>query len=62
MSHTRPDIMHAVGLVSRFMSNSARHHFSAAGRMLEYVTGPLNYEIWYEATDDFHLIGYIDSD
>ena len=45
LSHTHPDIMHAIGLVSIFMANPSKHHFGAAKRILKYVAGTLNYGI-----------------
>ena len=62
LSHTRLDIMYAVGLVSRFMSNPSKHHLEAAKRILRYIAGTLNYGLWFKASVDVHLIGYTDSD
>ncbi|XP_019053163.1 PREDICTED: uncharacterized protein LOC109114642 [Nelumbo nucifera] len=59
---TRPDIMYAVSLLSRFMQNPNQVHHGAAKRILRYLQGTKNYGIWYRVTHDSKLIGYTDSD
>jgi hypothetical protein len=36
---TRPDIAHAVGLVSRFLSNPGKEHWAAVKWILKYLRG-----------------------
>ena len=62
LTATRPDIMYAVSLVSRFMETPKEAHWQAAKRILKYVNGTKEYVILYSATDDFRLAGYTDSD
>jgi hypothetical protein len=62
LTTTRPDIMHAVGLISRFMQSPSKIHFGAAKRILRYVCGTRNYGIWYTSSNNFGLVGYTDSD
>lgn len=62
LSHTRPDIAHSVGLVSRFMHKPSKHHLGAVKRILQYIAGTSNYGIWYKKVDDMKLVGYCDSD
>ena len=59
---TRPDIMHATSLLSRFMQKSSQVHFGAAKRILKYLQRTKEYRIWYEPVNDSRLIGYTDSD
>ncbi|KZV33170.1 hypothetical protein F511_18186 [Dorcoceras hygrometricum] len=42
---TRPDILFAVGIVSRFMENPIESHMMAAKRILRYIKGTVNYGI-----------------
>ena len=58
----RPNIMHAVGLISRFMQSPSKMHFGAAKRILRYLSGTRNYGIWYTSSSNFGLVGYTDSD
>ena len=62
LTNSRPDIVHAVSIVSRFMSNPSKAHFAAAKRILRYVKGTKDFGILYEADRDFNLTGYTDSD
>ena len=72
---TRPDIVHAVNMVSRFMMKPASMHFTAAKKILHYLQGTRSYGLEYghEIPRNFmkfhgnenglvSLIGYSDSD
>ena len=61
LTHTRPDLIFAVGLVSRFMQRPSKHHFGAVKRILHYVSGSVNLGIKYDHVQNFQLIGYVDS-
>lgn len=61
--HTRPDITHAVGIVSRFMEKPTVTHWTAVKQILWYVRGTLNYGCCYRrGSGKAELIGYSDSD
>ena len=62
LTHTRPDIVNAVSIVSRFMSEPSKDHLTAAKRILRYIKGTKSYGIMYETKKDFKLTGYTDSD
>ncbi|XP_021843480.2 secreted RxLR effector protein 161-like [Spinacia oleracea] len=62
LTHTRPDIVHAVSIVSRFMSEPSKAHPTAAKRILRYLKGTKSYGILYKTEDDYKLTGYTDSD
>ena len=62
LTNSRPDIVHAVSIVSRFMSNPSKAHFATTKRILRYVKGTKDFGILYEANRDFNLTGYTDSD
>eukprot|EP00253_Pinus_taeda_P034035 PITA_34035 len=62
LTTTRPNIMYAMSLVSRFMDTPKDTHWQAAKRILRYVNGTKHYGILYQETSDFRLIGYTDSD
>ncbi|KAD6796057.1 hypothetical protein E3N88_06953 [Mikania micrantha] len=48
LTHTRPDIGFAVGIISRFMHKPTVLHFGAAKRILRYIAGSVGYDLWYE--------------
>ena len=58
---TRPDIAHAVGMLSRFVSNPCVKHWKAAKSVLRYLSGTRNLGLCYgDCTQTF--VGYTDSD
>ena len=62
LTATRPDIMFAVSLLSRFMHCASEVHFLAAKRIVRYIKGTTNYDIKYSYSQNFNLISYSDSD
>ncbi|XP_016549467.1 secreted RxLR effector protein 161-like [Capsicum annuum] len=62
LTHTRPDIVFSVGVISRFMQQSSKVHFGAAKRVLRYIAGTMDYGIWYSQVSNFRLCGFTDSD
>lgn len=62
LTASRPDLMYAASLLSRFMKNPSQAHFSAAKRVLRYLKGSLDYGILYEKKGSSVLEGYVDSD
>ena len=62
LTASRPDIMYAISLISRFMKTPKETHFQETKIILRYVNGTKDYGVLYFATDDFKLIGYTNSD
>jgi transposase InsO family protein len=58
---TRPDIAHAVGVVSRFMSNPGRKHWEAVKWVLRYLRSTTDQALCFEGKE-IVLAGYVDSD
>ncbi|MCO5573832.1 hypothetical protein L7F22_027607 [Adiantum nelumboides] len=61
MVATRPDIAHAVGVVSRFMANPGRLHSDAVKSIMRYLKGTKNKCLCY-GEGPFELKGFCDSD
>ncbi|KOM27543.1 hypothetical protein LR48_Vigan437s000300 [Vigna angularis] len=59
---TRPDILYAVGVVSRYMEAPTTTHFKSAKRILRYIQGTTSYGLYYSISNDYKLVGYSDSD
>eukprot|EP00253_Pinus_taeda_P010100 PITA_10100 len=62
LTATRPDIMYAVSLISRFMERPKEAHWQAAKRILRYVKGTKKFGILYTISECSDLVGYTDSD
>lgn len=58
---TRPDIAHAVGVVSRFMSDPGREHWEAVKWLLRYLKGTAKVGLCFKGKDSV-LRGYTDAD
>ncbi|XP_076930795.1 uncharacterized protein LOC143595730 [Bidens hawaiensis] len=58
---TRPDIAHAVGVVSRFMSDPGKEHWEAVKWLLRYLKGTSSLGLCFKGKDTF-LRGYSDAD
>ncbi|KAJ0037349.1 hypothetical protein Pint_22828 [Pistacia integerrima] len=62
LTSTRPDIMHAVSLISRYMENPTEIHLLAAKRIFRYLKGTADFGILYKKGGESNLIGFSDSD
>lgn len=62
LTHTRPDLIFEVGMVSHFMQSPTMYHLGAVKRILHYISRTLDYRIHYTHTNKFNLIGFTDSD
>ena len=58
---TRPDIAHAVGVVSRFMHNSGRSHWNAVKHVFRYLAGTKDHGILFDPNLTLGVVGYTDS-
>ncbi|KAK5794303.1 hypothetical protein PVK06_035523 [Gossypium arboreum] len=62
LTATRPDIMFAVSLLSRFIHCCNEKHFQAAKRVLKYIKGTQNYGMLFSKVENMKLISYAKSD
>ena len=61
LSHTRPDIAYAVGLLSQFMHNPKEVHLQAAYRILQYLKGTPGKGILFRRNGGLVLEAYTDA-
>ena len=61
---TRPDISHAVSMVSRYMHDPGKGHWQAVKWILRYIHGTTDIGLKFERDDRLgqNLVGYVDSD
>ena len=63
LTHTRPDLLFAVGILSRHMETPTQEHYIGVKRVLRYLKGTQDYGLFYKKGDlKGELIGYSDSD
>eukprot|EP00253_Pinus_taeda_P003934 PITA_03934 len=58
LTGTRPDIMHAIGIVGRFQANLKETHLQAVKRIFKNLQGTQNYGLWYPRDTDLTLHAY----
>ncbi|KAL5854157.1 hypothetical protein ACOSQ4_003959 [Xanthoceras sorbifolium] len=59
---TRPDISHAIGMVSKFMDAPRSVHYAAVIRILRYIKGTLYHGLHYSSRSSLELHAYSDAD
>ena len=62
LTATRPDIQHAVSILSRFLHCANEEHLTAAKRVLRYLKGTQGYGVRFLEVQEMKLVGYVDSD
>jgi hypothetical protein len=63
---TRPNIAHAVGVLSRYMSKPGKEHWTTIKRVFRYLRGTTSYGLCYQGRQrldrvvDIHVFFYVD--
>jgi hypothetical protein len=60
---TRPDLAHAVSVVSKYMTNPGKQHWNAIKWIFRYLKGTTDYGITFvRQKSDLSVMGYMDAD
>jgi hypothetical protein len=63
---TRPDIAHAVGVLSRYMSKPGKEHWTTVKRVFRYLRGTTSYGLCYQGRPGLDRVvdihGFVDAD
>ena len=63
---TRPDIAHAVGVLSKFMSKPGKQHWTTVKRVFKYLRGTIHYGLCYQGRPGLDRVldihGFVDAD
>ncbi|GKB97749.1 transposable element [Tanacetum coccineum] len=59
---TRPDIAHAMSVVSRYMAHPGKEHWNAVKRIFRYLKGTSDVGLIYGGDREYLVAGYSDSD
>jgi hypothetical protein len=64
MIYTRPDLAHAVSVVSRFMHNPGKEHWNEIKWILRYLKGTSHFELLFNKNSmkEIGVMGFVDSD
>ena len=62
LTHNRPDIANAIGIVARFQVDPREYHYVAVNRLFRYLKGTSDYGIQYDRGNDFTICTYTDAD
>ncbi|XP_048226569.1 uncharacterized mitochondrial protein AtMg00810-like [Ricinus communis] len=62
LTATRPEIMHSVSQISRYMESPTKMHLAAAKRILRYLQGTRDFGLFFKKGIKSDLVGYTDSD
>lgn len=62
MIYTRPDIAYALGRLSQFMRDPAKHHMRALRRVMRYLRFTIDYRLCFGPYGQTSLIVYSDAD
>nr|GEZ66802.1 retrovirus-related Pol polyprotein from transposon TNT 1-94 [Tanacetum cinerariifolium] len=62
VTSSRPDIMFATYMYTRYQANPNEHHVSAVKRIFRYLRGTINLGLWYLKDSGFDLTAYSDAD
>ena len=60
--YRRPDIALAIGIVARFSANPRENHLMAIKRIMRYLKGTDDFDLYYKRSENFELNAYIDVD
>lgn len=60
-NRTRPDLAHAVSVLSRFNSNPGKQHWNAVKQLLRYLKGTSRIGLVLGGKDPLKLIAYVDA-
>ena len=61
LTATRPDLMFAVSLISKYMAKPTELHLMAAKRILKYLKGTIELRVFYKKGGCEGLVEYADS-
>jgi hypothetical protein len=56
---TRPDIAHAMGVLSRYMSKPGKEHWTTVKRVFRYLNGTASYGLCYQGRPGLDKVLYI---
>nr|GEZ48132.1 hypothetical protein [Tanacetum cinerariifolium] len=62
LTSSRPDIVHATCLCSRYQAKPTEKHLKEVKRIFRYLRGTVNTGLWYTKDSGFKQVGFLDAD
>ena len=62
LTHTRPDIENAIGIVARFQADPREENYVQVKRIFRYLKGTPKFGLWYDKSNNFTLCAYTNVD
>jgi hypothetical protein len=62
LTATRPDILFAVSILSRYMHCASVMHLKAAKRVIRYIKGTIDFGVKFKNCQNFKLLGFSNND
>nr|GEU58237.1 integrase, catalytic region, zinc finger, CCHC-type, peptidase aspartic, catalytic [Tanacetum cinerariifolium] len=62
LTSSRPDLIYAVCLCSRYQAKPTEKHLNAVKKIFRYLKGTINMGLWYSKDTDMSLTAYADAD
>ncbi|GKA20966.1 retrovirus-related pol polyprotein from transposon TNT 1-94, partial [Tanacetum coccineum] len=62
LTASRPDLTFAVCMGARYQAKPTKKHLHAVKRIFKYLTGTVNWELWYLTDSSIALTAYADAD
>ncbi|GKC36314.1 hypothetical protein Tco_1048698 [Tanacetum coccineum] len=62
LTSSRPDIVHAICLCSRYQAKPTEKHLKEVKRIFRYLWGTVDMGLWYTKDSVFELTGFSDAD
>ncbi|XP_016652324.1 PREDICTED: uncharacterized mitochondrial protein AtMg00810-like [Prunus mume] len=61
LTASRPDIAFSVGVGARFQSDPKESHLIGVKRIIKYVSGTIDFGLWYTYDTNYDLVGFSDA-
>ena len=62
LTTSQPDLCYSVGVCARFQANPKKSHLATPKRIIKYVSGAIDFGIWYSFDTNPSLVGFCDVD
>nr|GFA42126.1 retrovirus-related Pol polyprotein from transposon TNT 1-94 [Tanacetum cinerariifolium]GFA46158.1 retrovirus-related Pol polyprotein from transposon TNT 1-94 [Tanacetum cinerariifolium] len=62
LTSSRPNIVHATCVCTRYQAHPTKKHLKEVKRIFRYLRGTVNMGLWYKKDSGFELTGFLDAD